>query len=214
MAYDSSQHNIVLFGGNGSGYNQTWQWNGQVWSLQSQTAYGRELHAMAFDEQRQRMVAFGGVAGSVMLGDTLEWSSLWTGTARSFGLGCGSPALTLATPANARPRVGAVAQAVLTNIPSTTAYFSIGLGHTSFGSQSLPMALDGVGMPGCWLVQSSDIGQLSIQPPGSATYSLSIPNISALVGVDLYLQGFAAAPGANPAGAIASNGIAWGIGEQ
>ena len=37
-------------------------------------------------------------------------------------------------------------------------------------------------------------------------------NWGSLIGVPLYLQGWAPAPGANPAGVIVSNGIEWFIG--
>jgi hypothetical protein len=47
---------------------------------------------------------------------------------------------------------------------------------------------------------------------GTATYSLPLPNWSGLIGLHLYLQGWANAPGVNAGNTIVSNGIDWLIG--
>ena len=50
--------------------------------------------------------------------------------------------------------------------------------------------------------------------PGSADWGLPLPNSSILLGVHAYSQAFCYAPGVNPLGVIASNGIDWLIGNQ
>ncbi|MCR9245175.1 MAG: hypothetical protein NXI31_09095 [bacterium] len=50
--------------------------------------------------------------------------------------------------------------------------------------------------------------------PSTATYGLAIPNSEGLAGLTMFVQGWAAAPGANAANAIVSNGVQWGIGHD
>lgn len=96
VAFDSRRGVLVLFGGNvitnsidNDITNETWEWNGSVWSLRSPATsppvrYGGGL---AFDAQRQRIVLFGGSSklqqpGGVMgddFDDTWEWDgTTWT----------------------------------------------------------------------------------------------------------------------------------------
>ncbi|MBI5529276.1 MAG: hypothetical protein HY897_23370 [Deltaproteobacteria bacterium] len=91
LAFDSSRKMVVLFGGMVEGSscaesgsnrcNDTWEWNGASWrirspvSLEGESIPGpRSLHAMAYDQRRNRMVLFAGYDGS-LLGDTREWDS-------------------------------------------------------------------------------------------------------------------------------------------
>src|SRR5215475_3127545 len=89
MAYDSTRARVVLFGGNTlqvgiPPLGDTWEWDGQIWIQVSDIGPSpRSRHAMAYDAGRQRLVLFGGLAGSgdnlVALGDTWEWSGeYWT----------------------------------------------------------------------------------------------------------------------------------------
>ncbi|HLQ38194.1 MAG TPA: hypothetical protein VK348_10350 [Planctomycetota bacterium] len=77
-----------------------------------------------------------------------------------------------------------------------------------------PLTLAGFGMPGCDLLQSAEAAAqpVSSTGPGAATLSLPLPNIGALVGLQVYLQAWALAPGANPGNTVVSNGLDWFIG--
>lgn len=84
MAYDSGRGVTVLFGGyywDGTlhGYGDTWEWDGNAWSLVSTNGpTPRDGHAMAYDPARDVTVLFGGTDGSQFLGDTWEWDgSTW-----------------------------------------------------------------------------------------------------------------------------------------
>jgi len=90
----------------------------------------------------------------------------------------------------------------------------MGLNNQFFGPFSLPLTLAFIGMPGCNLHQSADVLGLPTSPltPATLSYSLAIPNVSSLLGMHLYLQAYAYAPGVNPAQIIISNGIDWLIG--
>lgn len=83
MAYDSIRNVTVMFGGSdlpNSGYtNETWEWNGVVWTLRQPTSGSpmpRNRMAMAFDSARGQVVMFGGYTGSFT-----DQTWVWTGSA-------------------------------------------------------------------------------------------------------------------------------------
>jgi hypothetical protein len=216
MAYDSGRNRTVLFGGYASGIGNlgdTWEWDGATaaWTQVASTGpQSRRDHAMAYDSGRNRTVLFGGYGGSA-LGDTWEWGGP-PASASAYGTGCGSPALTISP--GALPRINTTAQALLTNIPASLAFVCLGWSNTTTGLFPLPLSLAGFGLPGCLLQQSAEGGSLPVTPTGvgTATFSVPLPNNIGLLGLRLYLQGWAIAPGYNPGGAIVSNGLAWRIG--
>jgi hypothetical protein len=114
------------------------------------------------------------------------------------------------------PIINTTARASLTNIPSSLAFVWLGSSRTAAGSFSLPFPLNGYGMPGCYLLQSMNLATHPVQftGPGTATYSLPLPNSVGLIGLHIYLQGWAIAPGANAAGLTVSNGVEWVIGNK
>jgi Galactose oxidase, central domain/Kelch motif len=65
---------IILFGGFCSNRNgETWEWNGVRWiQRQNMGAYPRDSHSMTYDSDRKRVVLFGGLGKSGILGDTWE----------------------------------------------------------------------------------------------------------------------------------------------
>ena len=218
MAYDSQRGRSVLFGGSGitvAFFGDTWEWDGSTWvQVSASGPSARYLPALVFDSLRGRTVLFGGVnSTNGHLGDAWEWSGSYVSTAAAYGNGCG-----LALSPIARPTINTTAQASLTNIPSTLAFVAIGWSRTSFGPHPfpLPLSLASYGMPGCELLQSADAAAqpVTFTGPGSAMFSLALPNWAGLIGLDLYLQGWAYAPGANAGNAIVSNGIEWGIGNS
>ena len=170
---------------------------------------------MSYDSQRACTVLFGGLHQNIRLGDTWELPSNIASTAATFGTGCGIPALDLSPIANAGPIINTTAQAAVNNVPSPFAFVALGGSRTAIGPFPLPLSLSGFGMPGCDLLQSFD-ASLPTAPtgPGTATFSLPIPNLPNLMGLHLYLQGWAIAPGVNPASVIVSNGIDWGVGNS
>lgn len=80
MAYDAARKNVVLFGGNVTGNNdssETWVYTSAGWVLKSpsQAPAARHFHAMAFDGKRGELVLFGGTdrKGTVFQ-DTWVWN--------------------------------------------------------------------------------------------------------------------------------------------
>jgi len=82
MAFDSARGVTVLFGGygwsgGGQTFNDTWEWDGGMWTLRpsSDAPSERYGHAMAFDERRGVTVLNGG-RGQAPRNDTWEWNGL------------------------------------------------------------------------------------------------------------------------------------------
>ena len=98
--------------------------------------------------------------------------------------------------------------------PPSIAFVALGWSTTTTGAFPLPLPLDTFGMPGCFLLQSSEAAAepTTITGPGTATFSLPLPNIPSLAGLELHLQGWAVAPGYNLGNTIVSNGVSWLIG--
>jgi hypothetical protein len=215
MAYDSQRGRTVLFSGfvMGGFLGDTWEWDGTNWTqVASAGPVGRYFHGMAYDSQRGNTVLFGGFMVNNVLGDTWEWNGGSSSTATTFGTGCGYPALDL-SPA-APPTINTTAQALLTNSPSSLAFVALGWSRTAFGPFALPLTLATLGLPGCYLLQSSEFSGLPVTftGTGTATFSVPVPNTTGLIGLHVFLQGWAYAPGANSGQLIVSNGIDWGIG--
>lgn len=217
MAYDALRCTTLLFGGrNLTWFTDTLQWDGNSWAtVNSAGPSNRDWHAMAYDSLRGRVVLFGGYGSGVniTLGDTWEWTGL-PGTASTYGSGCGSPALALSPLGPYLPMIAATARASLVNVPSTLAFVALGWSRTAIGPFALPLPMASWGMPGCNFLQSAEVAALpvTITGPNTATFTLPIPNMSVLIGAQVYLQGWAFAPGVNPGETIVSNGLNWGIG--
>jgi hypothetical protein len=200
--------------------NATWVYDGNAWSeVPTATTVGSGQGAgFACGGQQDEALLFGGIVGQSYLAGTraLEsWPSL-PASAVTFGAGCGSPPLTLTTPASEPPVIGQSAGALMTNVPTQLAYVAAGWSNTFSWPVALPFDLTQVGLTGCALLQSSDVLGLTLTPsvPGVLCLSLPIPFNPYLLGMRIFLQGYAYAPGLNPASAVLSNGLDWTIGNQ
>ena len=86
MTYDSARKRVVMFGGN-TGANvllaDTWEWDGQNWEERTPSAAAPSSvdgHGMVYDEDRERVVLFGGrgSGGFEEIAETWEWDgSRW-----------------------------------------------------------------------------------------------------------------------------------------
>jgi hypothetical protein len=81
MVYDPARSKMVLFGGGreagGDVYGDTWEWDGNDWTERQDLLAlppARWAHSLAYDEQRQRTILFGGLTGtSAAFDDTWEY---------------------------------------------------------------------------------------------------------------------------------------------
>lgn len=135
------------------------------------------------------------------------------GLATSFGSGCGSPALAIAMAPSSRPSLGDEVVCTYEHAPASLCFLMLGWSNTQAGPLPLPFGLWPYGMPGCLALTSSEIN--TAMQPASATsgaYRLALPYWPQLLGMRLYLQAWAPAPGANMSNTITSNGLAWVVG--
>ncbi|MBL8765100.1 MAG: hypothetical protein JNM07_12610 [Phycisphaerae bacterium] len=79
MVYDSERGEAVLFGGRqttASGtvwYGDTWGWNGKAWTLRASLGPPAQAYAaMAYDDNRRRIVLFPGLGSCGECLDTWE----------------------------------------------------------------------------------------------------------------------------------------------
>ncbi|MBL0921105.1 MAG: hypothetical protein IBJ10_03135 [Phycisphaerales bacterium] len=100
MAFDEAGARVVLFGGYDelvalppTNIDQTWQWDGEEWSLLPMSTPPRKRvgHAMSFDPERRAIVMTGGQDGGTPLQDTWmfkdgQWSQFTLANPRSGGL--------------------------------------------------------------------------------------------------------------------------------
>ena len=163
---------------------------------------------MFFDVARPSSVEIP-LVGSAVLPIALNPSN-----AVSYGAGCGTPPLDFSPTDN--PIIGTTAGALISNAPTSFGGVSFGLSNTFTSPITLPYELSGVGMPGCYLLQSNDIFGLPATPVTASTlqFDAAIPFDPALLTQQFYIQAYAFAPGANAAQIVTSNGIAWTIGNQ
>ncbi|MBM4062068.1 MAG: hypothetical protein FJ265_13370 [Planctomycetes bacterium] len=222
VVYDAGRGRCVLFGGMDgasppNALGDTLEWDGSIWVPRLVTAtIARSDHAVAYDARRAMHVLFGGTVAGSRLGDTWERQGPSFSSATPYGSGCGNPPLELWPVPGANPNLNSTAMAQVTQVPGSVAFVAAGLSRAWFGPFPLPVTLAGFGMPGCFLLQSSEAAALPATPTGtgSASFSLQVPNSISLLGFHLYLQAWAHAPGQNPANTIASNGLDWCIGNR
>ncbi|MFT4843566.1 MAG: hypothetical protein ACI90M_004046, partial [Candidatus Azotimanducaceae bacterium] len=129
-------------------------------------------------------------------------------TVETFGYGCDG-AQPLGFAPSSLPVMGTTGTADITNVPNQTASVSIGF-------TGMPEGVDlcMIGMPGCMLWHSNEdpgFGS-SFLSTTSMRFHVEIPEDNSLAGVDMFLQAYSMAPGANALGMVTSNGLKWTLG--
>ncbi len=219
MAFLPPSGRAWLFGGETTSFlGGTWSWDGADWH--DEVTVGAPCaappYAGAYDPVTQRFLVFVGhpyVACGTWLLQALAGNPT-TATATVYGAGCGNPALAFAP--TARPVMGTTGTAVISDAPTTLAAVAMGWSNTFSFPVALPFELSGIGMPGCYLLQSFDVPGLGVGPVGSGIlhFSYPVPTQPGLIGAHVYLQAYCFAPNANPLVVVVSNGIDWLIGNQ
>ncbi|MBK8975776.1 MAG: hypothetical protein IPM29_07605 [Planctomycetes bacterium] len=127
-----------------------------------------------------------------------------------YGTGCAGAAgiPTIQTPITP-PRPGTTFAITIAPVPAGSAALgALGFSDQLFnGTIALPFSLGFIGMPGCWLLTSSEVTEsLTTHPtPTSVSWSIPLPNVQSLLGVDFYQQAVVTDPTANALGVITSN---------
>ncbi|MCC6669991.1 MAG: CHRD domain-containing protein [Planctomycetes bacterium] len=126
----------------------------------------------------------------------------------TFGGPCGGT--TDEAGAEGFPQPGsAVAVRLFGSRPASSSLLILGTSRDAFAALPLPLDLALIGMPRCFLL-CDDLG-LGLTAPtdgnGCAAMKLGLPFLPVLTGLDLCAQWFTLAPGTNPLGLRASNGL-------
>lgn len=136
-------------------------------------------------------------------------------TSQTFGSGCaganGKPYLVMRS---GRPAIGSNVQIELYNTPVTgSSWLILGVSRQLWLGQPLPLDLTALGMPGCSAHVSVDDILPTTNLGGVCWLGFPMPNANVLIGLQVYLQGLVADPGAgNTAGTTVSDAVAWTIG--
>jgi len=127
-----------------------------------------------------------------------------------YAVGCtgsvGEPTLRL-TANWTRAWLGRSLSMELANLPQSAGFLLLGWSNTQAGAISLPFELGSVGMPGCFARVAPDAVHLLAGTNQAATFTLPVPNLSALIGSSFYAQGYAIDPAANLAGLVPGNAV-------
>ncbi|MFO1051047.1 MAG: kelch repeat-containing protein [Planctomycetota bacterium] len=215
LAFDPLRARLVMFGG----YNATSGWLGDTWEFfdgdwtQRTVAHPpgpRAQGGMVWDAARGVVMAsFGAAAAGVLVDDVKLYGptdrAAWTVTGAGCAGAAGTPTLSTA---DLGPFLGDVFTVAISNVPSPENGATVGLLgflDTNFGSLTLPAELSDWGMPGCTLY--NDIGGVFVLPVSGnlATWNLTIPTESVLLGLDFYQQALCFDAGANVLGLILSD---------
>lgn len=126
----------------------------------------------------------------------------------SFGVGCPTVA-PLSLQSALRPLLGTTITLQTSNLPAGT-----GLCAQMFGLQSQlpPLDLTGLGMPGCTQYLQIDATTVFLPMGGVGDFPLALPGNQVFVGLQIFSQSAALAPGVNALGVAASNALALTLG--
>ena len=105
---------------------------------------------------------------------------------------------------SARPVLGTTFDLVTSDIPSNTI---LGLALLSVTELNPAISLTGIGMPGCELYQTIDVGVFWTQVGATAVLSWPLPNNPTLAAVQVFAQSASLTPGINPFDFAVSNGL-------
>jgi len=208
-AYDwSSRRGVIVGGWTGSGkYDRVWAYLGFNWHLlhQAQLPVARSEASMTYHEDRLYLV--GGYSNVASLHD--PWIGRINPDVTIFGSGCGTPPLAIQTTASL-PVIGSTFTLGVANVTpgAIVTMMSIGFSRTNFGAFSLPLPLDGIGMPGCWLNQDAAhrLGEFCYATGvGTAAFDLPIANLPSLIGLRAYFQPWIFDPSVNAAWILSGN---------
>ncbi|MCA8965480.1 MAG: hypothetical protein H6838_09965 [Planctomycetes bacterium] len=212
IAADLERGRVIVHGGELAN-DYPWEWNGQNWSLRVEACpSARSKHSMAFDEPGHRLVMFGGVTNSGSpTTDLWAFGSQFPTTTARYGTGCSGSAGVpkLDNRLFSYPWIGETYTSEVQRVPqgSVPVFFATGFAATA-------NSLAAVGMPGCSQYVAPLVSDLRIANNGRATWDLSIPNSTAMIGLQLYQQALVLSPGSNAAGVIASNGLDLRVGSR
>lgn len=204
MAWDAARARTVLYGAVGVMQCVTYEHDGASWTGGPTAApafmQGEQGISGTYDAARERIVAF------VHRG-TWVFETAAKAEAAPYGVGCAASTGVPALAATSRPWIGDACSGELTFVPlSGLAMLTLGWSDHNWGSAALPLSLAAQGAPGC-LVWVEPSLWLPLPPGSSAAWSLAVPNVAVLAGLQVFAQGVVFDPAANALGLATSNAL-------
>lgn len=182
------------------------EWNdGRI--LAAQGANPRRVDLGFYPPQAPTCSGSGWVSGGdLLMANALEFVANG-GRFAPFGAGCagalGAPTLT-AVPGT-RPAFGQTLLLDIGNLPLSVGVAGLGFSNTNSGPFTLPLDLALFGAPGCNLLADAAVAFFLVGSSNVAQFGFTVPANPALQDLNVYAQGFALDPAANPAGLTTSN---------
>jgi len=210
MVYDRERGVAVCAEPTGACY----EFDGATWQPGVNASW---VGRLAYDRQRGHIVNYSDMSNppsAPVPGSTQILEVPGLAIAQPYGLGCGNPALAAIEDPTARPLIGGTLGIDIENAPTGIAFMSLGWSSDSVIGLQLPYPMAVWGLPGCWLLQSDDEIALPCTTTGatSARFTIAVPPLPQLSGLNAFFQPWAPAPGLNGAGAAVGNGVAVTIG--
>jgi len=213
MAADLHRRRVVLLG---SPYDMfAWEWDGTNWSARLVSSPSTHLQGgLVYDSTRRQVVKFGGLLAYASSyptsNDTWVYRTDEPAVLATIGAGCPGSLGTadLAAAPYSLPWLGDLFATRVSPVPAGGAV----LFATGFAAP-VPVPLAPFGMPGCTLVVSVAETRLAFASAGGvAGWSLSIPNSSALAGIEIAQQVLVLDAPANAGGAVLSSAVTFRLG--
>jgi hypothetical protein len=211
VCYDPVRDVVVMHGGLNNfdtGFNELWVYERatNTWTqVPSLISVGMSGAAMVFDPANQRVVLSGGrsQAQSNQPGPPSYVTRIFGGRSVRTLPGCAGTAGIPRLTTTAQPRVGQPVVWRVDQLAPATSTAVFGFSRNA----GLPVQLDPIGMPGCTSMPPPDVLLLATGGGGSAAITWTVPNVTAALGEDVYVQALCLDPGANAGGATVSNAV-------
>lgn len=140
---------------------------------------------------------------------TATTGTLMPGIGTVVGLADGHSAVVPVLAGSGIPALGQTYVVALSGAPAlASTVLEFGLSDTQLGGLRLPLSLEPIGAPRCWLLTSLDAS--ATQPTdatGAASVPVPVPNLAALYDARLHHQMLVFDPAANELGAVVSNAL-------
>ncbi|MBI5851131.1 MAG: hypothetical protein HZB39_08900 [Planctomycetes bacterium] len=215
--YDGDRDRLVLVGGclvGGPCNAETWEFDGTTWNLVPTANSLRPGggYITGYDFANRRIVGWGGdvpALPSQRERRVFIYETAWKAMYDISGGGCaGSGGIPwVESERGGLPWIGDGFRLRVRGVaPGAASWMATGFSAQSWGSVTLPWALDVVGAPGCWL-RVEPFVWFPCTPDGNGvpTWSITIPVATALAGLEFFNQVLVIDPGVNALGAVLSN---------
>lgn len=210
LVYDEARGCIVMvYAGGSPSIPQCWERRGKGAWIQKPAPTGR-LNNPMYDPLRRRVVA-------VSVPYLRAYAPVHPAPFTTFGPGCpgllGTPSMRL-TASHTAAWIGDSLQITVERLPGAVAGIFLGYSNTTSQGVPLPLDLDAAGMPNCDLHVSLDAFWICSGTGTQCEASIAVPNSTALLDHEVYLQAVVPAPTVNAAGLVLSDAAAARIGSR